>query len=84
MDNVWLCSGDEVPLDAVPGDAVLQRRGDLVAVAVLGEDGSPGAASDVSPDLLPGFLQSPAGRVDDEALLRAVRGVLTAERDRGA
>lgn len=82
--NVWL-QADETPGDAQQGDIVLKPVGDLVQVAEVDADGALQVHDEVATSLLPGLPEAGAQpqRISDEALLRAVRGVVTAERERG-
>ena len=82
--NVWL-QGDGTPGEAQQGDIVLTPVGDLVQVAEVGADGALQVHDEVATSLLPGLPDAGAQpqQISDEALLRAVRGVVTAERERG-
>lgn len=82
--SVWVAATGQVA-GAAHGDIVVTPDGDLVRVAEVAGDGTVTPRAEVKADLLPHL---PAGeepqRVEDEALLRALLGVLEAERDRGA
>lgn len=82
--TVWLQS-EGTPADAQEGDIVLKPTGDLVQVAEVDAEGALQVHGEVATSLLPGLPESGAQpqRISDEALLRAVRGVVTAERERG-
>lgn len=81
---VWLQPDDSVG-EARQGDVVLTPAGSVVRVAEVDAQGALNVRAEVAPQLLPGLPQvgSSAERIEDEALLRAVRGVMAAERERG-
>lgn len=82
--GVWL-QPDGSAGQAQQGDVVLTPAGAVVRVAEVDAEGALNVRAEVAPQLLPG-LPEPSGagqRIDDEALLRAVRGVISAERERG-
>lgn len=81
---VWL-QADDGPGEAQQGDVVLTPAGSVVRVAEVDAEGALNVRAEVAPQLLPGLPQpgSSAQRIEDEALLRAVRGVISAERERG-
>lgn len=82
--NVWLQSGDAA-VEAGAGDVVLTPAGSVIKVAEVDAQGALNVRAEVDPRLLPGLPETAAEpqRVEDEALLRAVTGVLSAERERG-
>jgi len=76
---VWVHEGH-----AGQGDVVLVPAGNVVRVGEVLADGTTAWRAEVSPELLPGLPQTDEPReIDDEQTLRAVRGVLSAERERG-
>ena len=85
MDNrVWL-QGQDMVDGGSDGDVVLIPEGDMVRIAEV-SDGQLTDCAEVDASLLPG-LPSPtseAQQITDERIVQAVRGVLTAENDRGA
>ncbi len=83
--TVWFQASDDAGGDFSPGDIVLTPRSDVVQVAEVGGDGDLAVRAEVAPTLLPGLPEGGSGvqQVADEELLRAVRGVITAERERG-
>ena len=85
MDNsVWL-QGQDMVAGGSDGDVVLIPEGDMVRIAEV-SDGELTDCAEVAASLLPGLPSSTgdAQQITDEDLLRAVSGVITAERDRGA
>lgn len=82
--TVWLQADDSAG-EAQQGDVVLVPAGSVVRVAEVDAEGSLNVRAEVAPELLPDLPAAGAGpqRIDDEVLLRAIRGVLTAERERG-
>lgn len=82
--SVWLQPEDS-PGQASQGDVVLTPAGSVVRVAEVDARGALQVRAEVAPELLPGLPAAGDGpqRIEDEALLRAIRGVLTAERERG-
>ncbi len=82
--TVWV-QGDEERTSAASGDVVAVPAGDVVKVAEVLDAGTLAWRAEVAPDLLPGlpsFVGEPQ-RVEDAELLRAIDGVLAAERNRG-
>ncbi len=82
--TVWL-QPDDSAVQAQQGDVILTPAGSVVRVAEVDAEGTLNVRAEVAPELLPGLPEAAAGgqRIDDEALLRVVRGVITAERERG-
>lgn len=81
--KVWV-SGSEQPAQAQTGDTVVAPAGDVVKVGEVLDGGDIAWRAEVAADLLPGLDQAAADApLEDEELLRAVRGVLTAENNRG-
>ena len=82
--TVWV-QGDEERTNAASGDVVVVPTGDVVKVGNVLEDGTLAWRAEVAPDRLPGLPTTDAGpqRVSDAELLRAIDGVLAAERNRG-
>ena len=85
MDTTVWVQGDEGRTNAASGDVVVIPAGDVVKVGDVLDDGTLAWRAEVAPDLLPGLPSAGAGprRVEDAELLRAIHGVLTAERNRG-
>lgn len=82
--TVWV-QGDDERTNAASGDVVAVPAGEVVKVAVVLDDGTLAWRAEVAPDLLPGLPSSVdrPRRVEDAELLRAIDGVLAAERNRG-
>ena len=85
MDTTVWVQDDEERTNAASGDVVVVPTGDVVKVGNVLEDGTLAWRAEVAPDLLPGLPTASAGpqRVEDAELLRAIDGVLAAERNRG-
>lgn len=85
MDSTVWVQGDEQRTNAASGDVVVVPAGDVVKVGDVLDDGSLAWRAEVAPDLLPGLpsASEEPQRLEDEGLLRAIDGVLTAERNRG-
>lgn len=81
--TVWV-QPEDGPGEAQPGDVVLTPAGSVVRVAEVDARGALTVRAEVARGLLPALPDAPGPqRIDDEALLRAVRGVIAAARERG-
>lgn len=85
MDMTVWAQADEERTKAASGDVVVVPAGDVVKVGDVLDDGTLAWRAEVAPDLLPGLPSSvdQPRRIDDPELLRAIDGVLAAERNRG-
>ena len=82
--TVWVQSGEDAGR-AQTGDVVVVPGGSAVKIGEVLDDGTLAWRAEVAPDLLPGLPSSidQPQRAEDAELLRAVDGVLAAERNRG-
>lgn len=82
--TVWLQSGENAG-NAGIGDVVVVPTGSVVKVGDVLDDGTLAWRAEVAPDLLPGLpsASEEPQRLEDEELLRALDGVLSAEHNRG-
>ena len=83
--TVWV-QDDDQRTNAASGDVVVVPAGEVIKVGDVLEDGTLAWRVEVTPDLLPGLPSAQRGpqRITDAELLRAIDGVLAAERNRGA
>ena len=85
MATLWLKSSEDATGDVAEGDIVLTPTGDVVQVAEVTASGDLDLCAEVAPSLLPHLPEGSQGLqpVDDEQLLTAARGIISAERERG-
>lgn len=82
--TVWVQNGEDAG-KAATGDVVVVPAGSVIKVGDVLDDGTVTWRAEVTPDLLPGLpaAADEPQRVSDTEVLRAIDGVLTAERNRG-
>ena len=83
--RIWVGAGD-AQSDAAPGDVVIQPTGSTAVVCLVTPEGQLGESVEVNTDLLPGLPRNAVSgwqECDDEALRRAVNGIISAEYNRG-
>lgn len=83
--RIWVGGGD-AGNESEPGDVVIRPTGATAVVCLVTPEGQLGESVEVNTDLLPGLPRDAVRgwqECDDEALRRAVNGIITAEYNRG-